>query len=79
MRSIILSSVGCLAVPNFSTLSHKRRGFWKNLSNIKFVLIFSTTFVRNISYTKKIERDVIIMYIGFHVKYPLFFSDFNET
>jgi hypothetical protein len=25
------------------------------------------------------ERDMIKMYIGLHVKYPLFLSDFNET
>jgi len=28
---------------------------------------------------RKTERDVIKMYIGLHVKYPLFLSDFNAT
>jgi hypothetical protein len=43
-------------------------------------LIFSTTFVFNISHSKKkwTKYDTKI-YIGLHVKYPLFLSDFNET
>jgi len=39
------------------------------------VVIFSTTFVWNISHSKKKST----MYLGLHVKYPLFLSDFHET
>ena len=44
------------------------------------VLIFSTTFVWNLSHSKKTgaryDKEV---YIGLHVKYPLFLSNFNGT
>ena len=45
------------------------------------VLIFSTTFVWNISHSKKkwARYDQKYVYIGLHVKCPLFLSDFNET
>jgi hypothetical protein len=44
------------------------------------VLIFSTTFVWNISYSKnngaRYDQNCVLV---FHVKYPLFLSDFNES
>ena len=54
VRHITLSSVACLAVPHFPTLSHKSYDFWKNVIGHKtLVLIFSTTTVWNIYHSKK--------------------------
>jgi hypothetical protein len=53
MRRIILSSVACLALPYFSTLSHKRHDFGKHVDHEMCVLIFCTTFICNISHSKK--------------------------
>jgi len=50
----ILSSVSCAALEYFSTYSHKRHDFRKRGLDYKMcVLIFSTTFVRNIWYYKE--------------------------
>jgi hypothetical protein len=44
MRSIILPSVACLAPPYFSTLSHKRHDFRKNVTEHEmYALILCTT------------------------------------
>jgi hypothetical protein len=45
----------------------------------KCVLVFSTTFSETFLILRRNERDTIKMFMGLHVKYPLFLSDFNET
>jgi hypothetical protein len=50
----ILSSVACLVVQYFSTLSHKWHDIRNNVIEHKMcVLMFSKTFVWNISHSKK--------------------------
>jgi hypothetical protein len=53
LRRIILSSVVCLSVPYFSTLSHKRQNLGEKFLNIKCFLNSSKTSSWNISHSKK--------------------------
>jgi hypothetical protein len=51
--------------------------FRKELLNTKWVFISSTTFVWNISYSKKNWGRCNQLYAVLHVRYALFLSDFN--
>jgi hypothetical protein len=53
LRRIILSSVACLPVPYFSHYLIHGTAVGRTLLNIKCVVTFSTTFVQNISHSKK--------------------------
>jgi hypothetical protein len=77
----MLSSVACPALQYFSLLSHEQHDLKKKVTEYKTcALIFSTASVWSISHsTKKWARYDKKMYIGLHVKYPLFLSNFNDA
>jgi hypothetical protein len=77
----LLSSLACPSQQYFSTLSHERQHFSEKVIEHKMCgLIFSRSFVGNIFHSKKNwARYDRRGYLGLHVKYPLFLSDFNET
>ena len=53
--------------------------FSKKVTELKCVWIYSSNSVWNISHSKKKWASYYEMFIRFHVKYPLFLSDFNEN
>ena len=76
----ILSSVACPVLQYFSTLSHARQDFRRKVTEHKIrVSIFSTHLSETFLILRGNGRDMIKMYIGRHVKYPLPLSDFNDT
>ena len=79
IRRIILLSVVCLALSHSSTLSHKRHEFRKKYYT-KCVFWFSLQLFSEIFLIlRNVQRDIILFYIGLHVKRVLFLSDLNET
>jgi len=60
LHHVIFSSVACLAVQYFPTLSHKRHDFRIKNLNIKCVLIFNTNFTWKVSHSKRIRRHIIM-------------------
>ena len=74
----VFSFVAFLTSTYFSTLSHIREDFRKKVIEHKVcVLIFSTTFIYNISYSKKNSARYFHT-TEHHVKFSLFLQDFNE-
>jgi hypothetical protein len=65
----------------FSTLSHKRQFYKKEKVNEhKICFDFLYTFcLKHFSFLEEMSETCSKMYIGLHLKYSLFFSDFNET
>ena len=75
----IMSSVACLTVPYFSTLSHKRHDFRKKVFKREvFVLIFSTFLSEIFIILRRIQRDIIITVHTSSCKVPVFISDSNQ-
>jgi len=63
----------------YFTLSQKRHHFREKVIGDKICgLIFSTIFVWTFLILRRIQRDIIRMYVGIHIKYPLLLSEFNE-
>jgi hypothetical protein len=77
---LTLPFVACSALPNFSTLSHKRYDFRENeLLNI-YVFWFSRLVVSEIFRIRRILSEICSkVCICLQVQYPLFLSDFNES
>jgi hypothetical protein len=79
-RTTILSSAASLAPPYFSTLSHKRHDIWKKVTERKTrVLIFSITFIENISHFKKNSARYCHKCKMSSGKVLVIFAGFNET
>ena len=79
---VIALSLSCPALTHFSTLSHKRHDFMKNVTKYKTcILIFCTTAGRNISHFKITRRDAIIHVRSpsYELPYPLCLLDFNQS
>jgi hypothetical protein len=72
MRRIILSSVACLALPYFSTLSHKRHDFRKKFVEHKMcVLIFSPILSARVLILRRIQRHITINVYRSSCKVPV--------
>jgi len=79
MRRIILSAMASLAVPHFSTLSHKQLDF-RTICWIKRFFDFAYKFyLQYFPFQEKLCEILPYVYTGIHLKYPLFLTDFNET
>ena len=68
------------ALQYFSTYLKNDTIIEKKLLNTKCVFLFPQQLLSETFLIVRItEQDMIKMYIGLHVKYPLFLSNFNET
>jgi len=78
MHHIVICGLPCSKY--FSKCSHLQKMFEKVAEYKAFVLIFSTNFVWKFLILRRKEWDKIKnKYIGLHVKYPIFMSDFKRT
>jgi len=69
---------GMPAAKYFSTLSHKRHDFRKNVTEHKIrISVFSTT-SKSFSFEEEFTETLSKVYTWLHAEYLLFLSDFNE-
>ena len=72
MLHIILSSVVCMDIPYFSTLSDKRYDFLKNVTeDKKYILVFSKNSFELLFILRRNERDIIINLRRFACEVPV--------
>ena len=77
MRHIVTSFVAPLALPHFSTLSHKGHDFRKYATEHKMcVLIFSTTLFETFLILKITLRDIVITVKTFSCEVPVMLDGF---
>ena len=77
LRSIILASVACLAVPYFPTLSYKRYDFRKNYWTYNACFDFLYKFCLKLLIVRRIQRDIIINICRSSCKVPVILVRFE--
>ena len=75
---IILSSLTCLAVPYPSTLFINGTIFAGTLLNMKCLFWFCVQSLKHFSFLEEFSETPSWIHINFHVKCPLFLSDFRQ-
>jgi hypothetical protein len=76
----ILSPVACPAQQYFPTLSHTQQDFEKSYWTQNVCFGFRHRFcLKHLSFKEELSEIWSKIYIGLHVKYPLFLYDFNQT
>jgi hypothetical protein len=81
MRSILLSSVACLFVPNFSLYFINVKTFCRK-KIIEHKMCFDIVYnyyLKHFLFQKEFSEFLSQIYTGIRVKYPLLFSGINET